>query len=164
MNATTMPDAATLIEVEQLLYREAYLLDQHRFDDWLALFTDDALYWAPLEENQRNGQDTSSIIHDDREMMALRVRQYRDARAHARLPLARTVHQVSNVLIVETGATELVVASALVLIEYRQERQRVFGASVTHTLRHAPQGLRIATKRVDLVNSESELDGIAFLL
>ena len=44
------------------------------------------------------------------------------------------------------------------------EVERVFGASVEHRLRRTPAGLRIVAKRVDLVNSEAELDGIAFLL
>lgn len=164
MHSAAPPNNASLSEVEQLLYREAYLLDTRRFDDWLALYTDDATYWVPLEEGQTDAIDTSSIIHDDREMMTLRVNQYRDARAHARVPAARTVHQVSNVLLLEEGPSEVLASSALVLVEYRQERQRVFGATVTHRLRRTPAGLRIAAKRVDLVNSESELDGIAFLL
>jgi len=96
-------------------------------------------------------------------LLEIRVRQYGHPRAHARLPSARTVHQVGNVMIVEDRGNELRTASSLVLIEYRKERQRVFGASVEHRLRRTPAGLRIAAKRVDLVNSEAELDGIAFL-
>lgn len=156
----------TITEAHQLLYREAFLLDRHRFDDWLALFTPDATYWIPLEENQADPLETSSIVYDNRELLGLRVKQYREARAHARLPLARTVHQVSNVLCQEAkGApNEATVASALIVIEYRQGRQRTFGALVEHRLRRTHLGLQIAAKRIGLVNSESELDGIAFLL
>jgi hypothetical protein len=57
----------------------------------------------------------------------------------------------------------LLVASTLVLVEYRQERQRVWGALVEHRLRRTAEGLRIAAKRVDLVHSESELDGVVCL-
>ena len=39
-------------EIEQLLYHEAWLLDQGRLDEWLGLYTDDATYWIPLEANQ----------------------------------------------------------------------------------------------------------------
>lgn len=156
----------TLAEAEQLLYREAFLLDRHRFDEWLALFTDDATYWIPLEENQADPLETSSIVYDNRELLGLRVKQYREARAHARLPLARTAHQISNVLLPESQEKpqDVTVASSLVVIEYRQERQRTFGALVEHQLRRTHLGLQIAAKRIDLVNSESELDGIAFLL
>ncbi len=156
----------TLTEAEQLLYREAFLLDRHRFDDWLALFTDDATYWVPLEEHQADPIETSSIVYDNRELLGLRVKQYREARAHARLPLARTTHQISNVMLEEdqSASPDVNVASTLVLVEYRQERQRLYGALVTHRIRRTPAGLRIAAKRIDLVNSEAELDGIAFLL
>ena len=165
MSAVKMPDI-TLAEAKQLLYREAYLLDRHRFDDWLALFTDDASYWVPLEAGQTDPIETSSIVYDNRELLGLRVRQYREARAHARLPLARTTHQVSNVMLDSqpAGSADMQVASTLVVIEYRQERQRVFGALVEHRVRRTAAGLQIAAKRVDLVNAESELDGIAFLL
>lgn len=156
----------TLTEAEQLLYQEAFTLDRHRFDDWLALFTDDATYWVPLEEGQIDPIETSSIVYDNRELMGLRVKQYREARAHARLPLARTTHQISNVMLDEaqTASPDVNVVSTLVLVEYRQERQRVYGALVTHRVRRTPAGLRIAAKRIDLVNSEAELEGIAFLL
>ena len=49
------------------------------------------------------------------------------------------------------------------LIEYRQERQRLWGAQVEHHLRRTAVGLRIAAKRIDLVNSEAELEGIVCL-
>ena len=38
-------------EIEELLYREAHLLDEHRFDEWLDLFTDDVEYVIPLREH-----------------------------------------------------------------------------------------------------------------
>ena len=57
----------------------------------------------------------------------------------------------------------LTVHSTLVLVEHRQEKQRVWGALVEHRLRHAGDSYRIAHKRVDLANSEAELDGIAIL-
>src|SRR2546428_752154 len=81
---------------EEFLYHEARLLDSQRYEEWLALFTADATYWVPLEQGQKDPHETSSIIHDDRTLLELRVKQIRHPRAHARLPLARTVHQVSN--------------------------------------------------------------------
>lgn len=167
MGATDRGDAlneAALREAEQFLFREAWLLDQQRLDEWLALFTQDATYWVPLERGQEDPWSTSSIIFDDRTLLEIRVRQYAHPRAHARLPRARTCHQVGNVLILGSDGSELRVGSSLVLIEYRKERQRVFGAMVEHRLRRTAAGLKIAAKRVDLVNSEAELDGIAFLL
>ncbi len=147
-------------EVELFLYREAWLLDHGRFEEWLRLFTDDATYWIPLQADQTDPLTTSSIIYDDRRLLEVRIRQFQHPRAHARTPAPRTVHQVSNVQVMQAEGDALRVGSTLVLLEYRQERQRVWGAAVEHRLRRTADGLRIAAKRVDLVNSEAELDGI----
>ena len=155
--------SAARTESEQFLYHEGWLLDQGRLEEWLALFTDDATYWVPLEAGQTDPFTTSSIIFDDRRLLEIRVRQFGHARAHARVPPPRTVHQVGNVRILDDDGRELRVGSALVMVEYRQERQRTWGALVEHRLRRGPDGLRIAAKRIDLVNSEAELDGIVCL-
>lgn len=156
-------DVELYSEIEQLLYHEAWLLDQGRLDEWLDLYTDDATYWIPLQANQSDPLTTSSIVYDDRRLLEVRVRQFQHPRAHARVPPPRTVHQVGNVRVLETDGRDARVGSTLVLVEYRRERQRVWGAVVEHRLRRTAQGLRIAAKRVDLVNSEAELDGIVSL-
>jgi benzoate/toluate 1,2-dioxygenase beta subunit len=149
---------------EQFLYHEARLLDEQRYEDWLELFTEDATYWLPLERGQKDPFETSSLIHDDRTLLELRVKQLRHPRAHARVPLARTVHQVCNVLVDKDSPEEVVVASTLSVVEFRSEKQRLYGALVQHRLRRNNGSFRIAHKRVDLVNSEGELDGISILL
>jgi benzoate/toluate 1,2-dioxygenase subunit beta len=151
------------MKVEEFLYHEARLLDAHRLEAWLELFTEDATYWLPLERGQQDALQTSSIIHDDRTLLELRVKQARHPRAHARQPLARTVHQVGNVMVLSEDDGEIRVASTLTLIEFRSERQRVWGALVEHRLRREGDAFRIAHKRVELVNSEGEIDGVAVL-
>ena len=152
------------MNVEQFLYHEARLLDTGQLEAWLELFTEDATYRVPLEKEQRDPLDASSIIHDDRTLLALRVKQARHPRAHARQPLARTVHQVGNVMVLsEESQGEVRVNSTLQLVEFRAEKQRVWGALVEHRLRRVNGSFKIAHKRVDLVNSEGELDGIAIL-
>ena len=148
---------------EQFLYHEARLLDRQELEAWLELFTEDATYWVPLERNQKDPMETSSIIYDDRTLLGLRVAQARHPRAHARLPLARTIHQVSNVTVLDEDKAEMRVSSVLQVIEWRNERQRAWGALVEHRLRRERESYRIAHKRIDLVNSEGELDGIAIL-
>ena len=151
------------MRVEDFLFHEARLLDTGQLEAWLDLFTEDATYWLPLERDQKDAAETSSLLYDDRTLLGLRVKQARHPRAHARLPLARTVHQVGNILVLEESSSEFLVSSSLVLVEFRLEKQRVWGALVEHRLRRAGESFRIAHKRVDLVNSEGELDGIAIL-
>ncbi|HZQ73290.1 MAG TPA: aromatic-ring-hydroxylating dioxygenase subunit beta [Burkholderiales bacterium] len=147
---------------EEFLYREARLLDGGDLEGWLELFAENATYWVPLERGQTDPRETSSLIYDDRTLLELRVKQARHPRAHARLPLARTVHQVGNVVSREEKDLT-VVNSTLTLIEWRNEKQRVWGALVEHRLRRSGESWKIAAKRIDLVNSEAELDGIAIL-
>jgi 3-phenylpropionate/cinnamic acid dioxygenase small subunit len=144
---------------EQFLFHEAQLLDTQRFEEWLALFTEDATYWVPLEQNQKDPHETSSLIYDDRTLLELRVKQFRHPRAHARAPLARTIHQVGNVVV-----DDLIVKSTLTVIEFRNEKQRLWAGLVEHQLRRERDSWRIARKRIDLVNSEGELEGISILL
>lgn len=151
-------------QAERFLAHEAWLLDHFHFDQWLDLYSDDAVYWVPLEAGQADPLTTHSLMYDDKRLMQIRVRQQTHPRAHARLPLSRTVHQVGNVLVRPTDiAGETEVSSTLVLFEYRKERQRSFAATVVHRLVSQPGGWKIRRKRVNLINSESELDGIAFL-
>ncbi len=151
------------MNAEQFLYHEARLLDTQQLEAWLDLFTADATYWVPLEREQKDPLETSSIIHDDRTLLELRVKQARHPRAHARLPLARTVHQVGNVMVLSESGAETTVSSTLQVVEFRNEKQRLHGALVQHRLRKDGDRFKIAHKRVDLVNSEGELDGIAIL-
>jgi len=144
---------------EQFLFHEAHLLDTQRFEEWLSLFTEDATYWVPLEQNQKDPQQTSSLIYDDRTLLELRVKQMRHPRAHARAPLPRTVHQVGNVAV-----RDLLVTSTLAVVEFRNDKQRLWAGLVEHRLVRNADSFRIARKRIDLVNSEGEIEGLTILL
>lgn len=58
--------AAERAEIENLLYTEARLLDERRFDEWLDLFTDDAIYWIPAGGEAPDPKRHVSLIYDDR--------------------------------------------------------------------------------------------------
>ncbi|MEA2987083.1 MAG: hypothetical protein QOD94_3337, partial [Alphaproteobacteria bacterium] len=60
---------------EQFLVHEARLLDEARFDEWLALFTEDAWYWVPVDAEQKDPFTTVSLIYDDRRLLETRVRR-----------------------------------------------------------------------------------------
>src|SRR6266511_5835490 len=59
-------DPLDVARCERFLMHEARLLDDARFDDWLALFTADGWYWVPSEPEQGNPHDTVSLMYDDR--------------------------------------------------------------------------------------------------
>lgn len=162
-SSAAVGDASQQHEIEQLLYAEAALLDQGRLDEWLTLYTDDATYWVPLSSTQDDPYAGVSLIFDNRALLEVRVRQFKHPRAHARAPMPRTVHAVGNVRLLGDDGRDLTVASTLLMVEYRQGRQRVWAGLVEHRLRRVPGLLRIAGKRIDLVDAESELGGIVSL-
>jgi 3-phenylpropionate/cinnamic acid dioxygenase small subunit len=147
---------------EAFLVHEARLLDDARFEEWLALFTDDAWYWLPTEPEQKDPFETVSLIYDDRRLLETRVRRLASPRIYSQEPRSRTSRVVANVT-VEDGAPDrsaCTVRSKFLVLENRRDSQRLFGGTALHRLVQADGGLRIAWKRVDLVNCDAPLDGI----
>jgi len=164
VEAAPSPEA-DIREVERFPYDEAALIDRRRFDDWLALFAEDCRYWLPLEEGQVSGHDTVSLIYDDRLHLETRVRRLSHPRMHAQSPASRTCHMVSNVVIDgTTDAGALDVRSSLIVVEFRNDSQRLFAGHQRHHLLPASGGFRIALKRIDLIDSEGEHAGIPIVL
>jgi len=104
-------------EIEDFLYREADLLDERRYDEWLALLADDVRYWMPMRRNvkvddrerefTREGRDIS-WFDEGRETLTRRVRQIQTGIHWAEEPVSRISHLISNVQLVEINpsATE----------------------------------------------------------
>ena len=151
------PNAA---ECEQFLVHEARLLDEGQFDEWLALFTADAWYWVPSEPNQASPRDTVSLIYDDRRLLETRVRRLASPRIYSQEPRSRTSRIIANVTIEQAEGNACTVRSKFQLLEYRRETQRIFGGTCLHRLVRGSDGIRIAWKRVDLVDCDAPHDGL----
>jgi 3-phenylpropionate/cinnamic acid dioxygenase small subunit len=145
---------------EQFLLHEARLLDEAKFDDWLALFTADGWYWVPSEPDQKNPHDTVSLIYDDRRLLETRIRRLASPRMYSQEPRSRTSRMVGNVTVEDTEGRAATVRSKFLMIEYRREQQRLFAGTAWHRLVQIGGAIRIAWKRVDLVNCDAPLDGI----
>jgi benzoate/toluate 1,2-dioxygenase beta subunit len=153
--ARTLDDLLLVREIEEFLFHEARLLDERRFEDWMALFTEDAVYWVPALPGQTSPTDQVSIFHDDRELMDVRIRRLRHPHNYAQLPPSRTRHLIGNVVVEKIEGGEIHVRSSLVMAEFRADEQRVFAADCRHRLRRHGGDLRIAWKRVDLVDCDA---------
>jgi benzoate/toluate 1,2-dioxygenase beta subunit len=156
----TARNALDVAACEQFLLREARLLDEARFDEWLALFTADAWYWVPSEPGQPDPHETVSLIYDDRQLLETRVRRLASTRMYSQEPRSRTSRMISNVTIEAIEGAACTVRSKLMMIEYRRDTQRLFGGTAFHRLLQTPDGVWIAWKRVDLVNCDAPMDGI----
>ncbi|NMH99660.1 3-phenylpropionate/cinnamic acid dioxygenase subunit beta [Pseudonocardia sp. K10HN5] len=159
-------------EVSRFLYREARLLDEERYDDWLALFTPDVRYWVPGVENRMRRDPLGSVIRshmayfdDNFTDLSRRVARFQAPTAWAEDPATRHVHLVTNIEVdavaAEPGADplrdgeepaaagELLVRSVLVSYRNRNhDEEDVLSARRTDVLRRTDDGLRIARRTV----------------
>ena len=148
---------------EAFLIHEATLLDARRFRDWMELFAEDGTYWVPAAPDQASPFDQASLFYDDRDLMRTRVERLEHPRIHVQTPPSRTAHLVGNVLIeqVDEAKGEYVVGSTVIMVEYRDEAQRVFAGRQRHRLRRDGASFRIVQKRVDLINCDSAFEAMA---
>jgi 3-phenylpropionate/cinnamic acid dioxygenase small subunit len=135
-------DDALYREIEQFLYREARLLDERRFHDWLQLFTDDVRYWmasrsnryprhskaiaildpARYVEDDTGREDELAILDETKETLAARVARLDTGMAWAEDPPSRTRHFISNIE-VEPGESEAELRVYSNFIAYRSRAE-----------------------------------------
>jgi len=148
---------------ELFLIHEAQLLDQRRFRDWMALFTEDGTYWVPAVPDQESPFDQASLFYDDRDLMKTRVDRLEHPRIHVQTPPSRTAHLVGNTIVEQADEAkgEYLVGSTFIMVEYRDDQQRIFAGRQHHRLRREGASFRIVAKRVDLINCDSAFEAMA---
>jgi 3-phenylpropionate/cinnamic acid dioxygenase small subunit len=159
----TVSNGVDRAEVEAFLIYEARLLDERRFEDWMALFADDGYYWVPSKPDQADPHNHASLFYDDRELMKTRIDRLNHPRMHAQTPPSRTAHMVANVTVeeVDEATGEYLIGSTFNMVEYRQNRQRLFAGRYLHRLRRDGDGFRIAWKKVELINCDDLFEILA---
>ncbi|MEY2928436.1 MAG: hypothetical protein RL367_2913 [Pseudomonadota bacterium] len=142
-------------EAETLLTREALYLDRRQWDQWLALYTPDCVYWMPAwrdeeEMTQDPDSELSLIWYKGRHNLEDRVWRVKSGLSVASIPLMRTVHQVTNVLI---EGDDRVAASFSVHVHNPKRRQdHVFFGRYEVRLVRVGGALLIAEKKIMLMN------------
>lgn len=147
-----------------LVHHEARLLDERRYDEWVALFAPDARYWVPVSPAMTSPREGPSHFHDDIQVLSARVHRLANPRAFGAEPAPRTAHIVSGVTLDAEG-DQIVVGSSQLMLEYRnrdgfEADLRLFGGRVTHRLRDTGAALLIVEKRIDLVNAEGPFNAM----
>lgn len=169
-----MPDGLRtddlLRATQRLLFREARLLDEGQLEQWLELFTDDALYWVPIAEGDTDREP--SIVYDDRQRMGERVYRLLKTPAYSQIPASRTIRHVTNVELLEENPSEPRVRCNLLIAELRPgdvhqvglAAPRHVSATCTYDLRSVDGELRIVTKRADLLVRDLPLYNFTFIV
>lgn len=142
-----------------LLYREAALLDRQQWDDWLALYVRDCVFWVPSFINEttvtRDPQtEVSHIYYATRSGLEDRVWRIRSGLSVATIPVPRTMHAVTNIRLVEASDEALTVESNIAVDVFNLKNQsshRLFGRAEHRLVKHDGAWL-IARKTVIVLN------------
>lgn len=118
--------------VEQFLYAEAQLLDEHRYLEWISLFTHDVHYWAPARvtrthrERDREIADEggAAFIDDDLYYLTGRVRRLTSGVSWSEEPPSRTRRLITNSRVTPGEGGELQVTSNFYVYRSRLERHQ----------------------------------------
>lgn len=151
-------------QIEAFIYHEADLMDEHRYDEWEALWTDDAIYWVPCNSDDIDPMREVSIIYDDRRRIHYRVDRLKSGLAHAQDPKSRMRRVISNLRIEEEKDNEITVSSNFILVELRRQNQRTWAGKTIHKLRPENGSFKMAFKKVMLINNDEEMPLLTFLI
>jgi benzoate/toluate 1,2-dioxygenase subunit beta len=164
--------AAPSHEVEALLFREARLLDERRFHEWLELFTDDCRYWLPMGLGEPDPARDVSILYDDRQRMELRVQRLTGKYAFAQEPPSDTCRSLTNLEWSEPAdepGVDLAVRGVVTILALRRDHVETIAGRCWYHLRRVEEragasGWRIALKRVDLLARNQALHNLSFIV
>jgi 3-phenylpropionate/cinnamic acid dioxygenase small subunit len=151
-------------EVEDFVYREADMLDRRAFDEWLALFSDDALYWVPNHAEEGSLDEDGIIFYDDLHALRARVAKLCHPLNPTQIPLPRTQHMLGNLLVEETPDGVVTVNTALVIYVVQGDEQRQFPGRCRYSLCRTADGRwQIREKRVYLIGNDQPLSLLPLL-
>jgi 3-phenylpropionate/cinnamic acid dioxygenase small subunit len=158
-------------QAEGFLYREARLLDERRFEEWLELFTADGLYWLPMDDAVDPTLEPSILFADANER-ALRVYQILHQPHYSQMPPSRTARVVANVEVAPAERDdEVMVYCTLVIHELRGGdhfqlglgNQRALVGRCEYRLRYE-DNWRIALKKVMFIDRDLPFHNLSFIV
>ena len=150
-----------------LVMHEARLLDEKRYEEWNALFADDAIYWVPLTPGQPDGLNHTSHLYEDKLLRDLRIERLKSPRAFSQQPPTRSLHLLQTPTVEPSdpaGHGEHLVRTVFQYTESQGDEMNTFVGVSWHRLVVESGALRIAQKRVDLINSDAALPAVQLFI
>ena len=153
-------------ELARFVYREARLIDEKRLDEWYELFAEDALYWMPLVRGQTDPHSHTSLFCEDKFLLKVRIERLKNPLSHSQQQPSFCQHVLQRPELVERDddAGEYALRTPFVYLETRLDEQFVLSGVAHHDLRLEDEGLKIAVKRIELLNRDAALPSIQLFL
>ena len=145
---------------------EAHLLDTRRYEEWNALFTDDAFYWVPLVPDQEDGINHTSHMYEDKLLRDLRIERLKSPRAFSQQPRSRCHHllQVPVIEQFDADAGRFVTRTEFHYTESQGDELQFYVGTFFHHLTVHEGVLRITQKRVNLLNCDAALPAVQLFI
>lgn len=145
---------------------EARLIDEKRFEEWYALFTDDAYYWVPAVHGQTDPLKQNSLAYEDKLLLQLRIERLKSPLAYSQKPASRCLHvlQDSDIEKRDDARGEYLTRTPFLYTETKGDDSQRHAATAWHALVWSDNRLRIRLKRVDLLNCDAALPPIQLFL
>jgi len=152
-------------DIIDFIYAEARMLDEGRYSEWLDLWLEDGHYWMPLDYKQTDPHLVTSLLYEDNFMLRLRVERLNGERTFSQKPKSRCHHVIQRPFVDEFDAEagRFVTNTSMHYVETRLDDQFLLALTATHELQLVDGKLRIANKRVDLLNSDAAFGNIQLL-
>jgi benzoate/toluate 1,2-dioxygenase beta subunit len=176
-DARSVTDVATRDEFRRLLEREARLLDQLRYEDWLSMYAAECIYWVPSTPAAGDPRREIAVMFDDRRRLEDRVYRLRTGFAWSQAPASRTVRLITNVEVFSTARDDaLMLRSNFLISEFWGEETRVLTGWAGHrVVREAatlpPSGggsakrsWKILAKQVNLIDCDQPIRNPSIIL
>jgi benzoate/toluate 1,2-dioxygenase beta subunit len=152
-------------QVSQFLYREARLLDQSRYTEWLNLWAPDAEYWVPCNNGDNDPLKHIAIAYLDRKGLEGRVMRLNSGQAYSQDPPSLMSRIVANIEVREGALDDsLDVHANFNLTELRRHEQHTFAGRYEYTLIAHDDSWLITRKKATLINADEPIANLSFFL
>lgn len=139
-------------------------MDEGRYREWLELWTDDAQYWVPCNDDDIDPARSVSIIYDDRDRLSQRIERLLSGSVLSQQPRPRMRRVISNLEIERDTGGEVTVESNFVLGVARSGTKQLWIGRSIHQLRETGETFMIARKKVLLIDNDQEIPLLQFLI
>lgn len=160
-------DVAVRDEFRRLIEREARLLDQLRYDDWLAMYAPECVYWVPSTPKAGDPRREIAVMFDDRRRLEDRVFRLRTGFAWSQAPASRTVRLVTNVEAFSTAHDDaFMLRSNFLISEFWGDETRVLSGWAGHRVVRDRKdgGRKIQAKQVNLIDCDQSIRNPSIIL
>jgi 3-phenylpropionate/cinnamic acid dioxygenase small subunit len=157
-------DLDTAADAQAWLYEEARLLDERRFDAWLARFADDLRYWVPAGPASTDPERAVSFVYDDRARLQERIQRAESSAAHCEDPPTRTCRLVTNVELTWLGDEGRRLRSNVAIATTRRGEGRTYIGTVVHELLRTDGRWLVTRREVHLLDGASRLPHLPWII